>query len=75
MLKYTLTIQISWGHCDPAKIVFYPNYFIWFDQSAHLLFDKAGANMGDLIKQYLSLIEFFERTRRYATSYAVFCLK
>jgi len=52
MLKYTLTIRISWGHCDPAKIVFYPNYFIWFDQSAHHLFDKAGANMGDLMDQY-----------------------
>ena len=52
MQKYTLTIQISWGHCDPAKIVFYPNYFIWFDQSAHHLFDKAGANMGDLMDQY-----------------------
>ena len=52
MLNYTLTIQISWGHCDPAKIVFYPNYFIWFDQSAHHLFDKAGANMGDLMDQY-----------------------
>ena len=52
MLKFTLTIQISWGHCDPAKIVFYPNYFIWFDQSAHHLFDKAGANMGDLMDQY-----------------------
>ena len=52
MLKYTLTIQISWGHCDPAKIVFYPNYFIWFDQSAHHLFDKVGANMGDLMDQY-----------------------
>ena len=51
MLKYTLKIQISWGHCDPAKIVFYPNYFIWFDQSAHHLFDKAGANMGDLMDQ------------------------
>ena len=52
MLKYTLTIQISWGHCDPAKIVFYPNYFIWFDQSTHHLFDKAGVNMGDLMDQY-----------------------
>ena len=52
MLKYTLTIQISWGHCDPAKIVFYPNYFIWFDQSAHHLFDKAGASMSDLMDQY-----------------------
>ena len=32
MLKSTLAIHISWGHCDPAKIVFYPNYFsemIW----------------------------------------------
>ena len=52
MLKNTLTIRISWGHCDPAKIVFYPNYFIWFDQSAHHLFDKAGANMEDLMEQY-----------------------
>ena len=52
MLKYTLTVKISWGHCDPAKIVFYPNYFIWFDQSAHHLFDKAGANMSDLMDQY-----------------------
>ncbi len=52
MLKCTLIIQISWGHCDPAKIVFYPNYFIWFDQNAHHLFDKAGANMGDLMDQY-----------------------
>ena len=52
MLKCTLIIQISWGHCDPAKMVFYPNYFIWFDQSAHHLFDKAGANMSDLMDQY-----------------------
>jgi len=52
MLKNTLSVHIGWGHCDPAKIVFYPNYFIWFDQSAHHLFDKAGANMGDLMDQY-----------------------
>ena len=52
MLKTTLSVHIGWGHCDPAKIVFYPNYFIWFDQSTHHLFDKAGANMSDLIVQY-----------------------
>ena len=52
MLKNKLTIHISWGHCDPAKIVFYPNYFIWFDQSVHQLFDKVGANMGDLMEKY-----------------------
>jgi 4-hydroxybenzoyl-CoA thioesterase len=52
MLKNKLSLQIGWGHCDPAKIVFYPNYFIWFDQNAHLLFDKAGANMADLMEEY-----------------------
>lgn len=52
MLKNKLSFHIGWGHCDPAKIVFYPNYFIWFDQNAHLLFDKAGANMADLMEEY-----------------------
>ena len=42
MLKNLLSINVAWGHCDPANIVFYPNYFNWFDQSSHLLFDKAG---------------------------------
>jgi len=52
MLKNTISVKIGWGHCDPAKIVFYPNYFIWFDQSTHLLFDKAGINMSDLMKEF-----------------------
>tara|TARA_B100000579_G_C22288547_1_gene601565 strand:- start:59 stop:481 length:423 start_codon:yes stop_codon:yes gene_type:complete len=50
MFKSTLSINIEWGHCDPAKIVFYPNYFIWFDQSSHHLFSNAGLNMENLIK-------------------------
>ena len=52
MLKNTLSINVAWGHCDPANIVFYPNYFIWFDQSSHLLFDKAGANMSNLMNKF-----------------------
>ena len=52
MLKNTLSINVAWGHCDPANIVFYPNYFIWFDQSSHLLFDKAGADMNSLMKEF-----------------------
>ena len=39
------------GHCDPANIVFYQNYFIWFDQSSHLIFDEAGKNMSSLMKE------------------------
>ena len=50
ILKNSLSINVARGHCDPANIVFYPNYFIWFDHSSHLLFDKAGANMSSLMK-------------------------
>ena len=52
MLKNTLSINVAWEHCYPANIAFYPNYFIWFDQSSHLLFDKAGANMSSLMKEF-----------------------
>jgi len=26
-------LRIAFGDCDPAQIVFYPNYFKWFDAS------------------------------------------
>ncbi len=32
---FTLDIPVSFGHCDPAGIVFYPNYFRWFDRCFH----------------------------------------
>ena len=32
---FSMDIQISFGHCDPAGIVFYPNYFRWFDRCFH----------------------------------------
>jgi acyl-CoA thioesterase FadM len=32
---HTLRVSVSFGHCDPAGIVFYPNYFRWFDQCFH----------------------------------------
>ena len=36
------TIEIEFGDCDPARIVYYPNYFRWFDQGTHHLFAEAG---------------------------------
>jgi len=35
-------LEVSWGDCDPAQIVFYPRYFEWFDRSAHSLFRAIG---------------------------------
>lgn len=42
---FTLDIPISFGHCDPAGIVFYPNYFRWFDRCFHtFLRHRAGGH-------------------------------
>jgi len=35
-------IRVDWGDCDPAGIVFYPNYFRWFDECTSALFESAG---------------------------------
>lgn len=33
--------RIPWGDCDPAQIVFYPNYFAYFDEATQELFHAA----------------------------------
>jgi 4-hydroxybenzoyl-CoA thioesterase len=35
-------IRVEWGHCDPADIVFYPQYFAWFDACTTHLFESVG---------------------------------
>lgn len=35
-------LQIEWGDCDPAGIVFYPNYFRIFNKMTDALFTAAG---------------------------------
>ena len=34
--------RIEWGDCDPAAIVFYPNYFRMFNMATDALFEAAG---------------------------------
>lgn len=36
------TIRVQWGECDSAQIVYYPNFFIWFDECTGVLMEKAG---------------------------------
>ncbi len=37
----TRTVRIEWGDCDPAGIIFFPNYFRIFDASTAMLFEAA----------------------------------
>ena len=36
------TIQVEFGDCDPARIVWFPNFFRWIDASARHFFISAG---------------------------------
>lgn len=40
MLTNTREVEIEWGDCDAAGIVFYPRYFAMFDASTAYLLEK-----------------------------------
>jgi 4-hydroxybenzoyl-CoA thioesterase len=44
-------IAVEWGHCDPAGIVFYPNYLAWFDDCTSALFSAADLPTHTLFKE------------------------
>ena len=46
------TIDIEWGDCDPAQIVFYPRYLAYFDACTTALFKKAGLTKRQMLKTY-----------------------
>ena len=45
-------VQIQWGDCDPANIVYYPRYFEMFDDSTSILFEAAGFSKQDIVRKY-----------------------
>ena len=53
MLNLTRQVQIEWGHCDPAGIVFNSRFFEYFDWSTALLFERAlGMSKAEAIRKY-----------------------
>ena len=41
---FEATIPVSWGDCDPAGIIFYPNHFRFFDAVFQRFLQRVGAN-------------------------------
>jgi len=35
-------VQVGWGDCDPAGIVFYPRFYAWMDMVSHVLAREMG---------------------------------
>ena len=52
MLVNRRTLRIEWGQCDPAGIVFYPQYLIIFDTSTGWLFERTGLKPLEMRKKY-----------------------
>lgn len=52
MVSNRRRIRVDWGHCDPAGIVFYPNYFRWFDECTSALFESAGLPLPKLYREH-----------------------
>jgi 4-hydroxybenzoyl-CoA thioesterase len=45
-------IEVEWGHCDPAGIVFNPRFFEWFDAATASLFAHVGLPKAEMVKRY-----------------------
>jgi len=41
-LEHTTEFDVEFGDCDPAGIVFYPNFFRWMDAASRHFFTAAG---------------------------------
>jgi 4-hydroxybenzoyl-CoA thioesterase len=52
MFVNCIRIRVEFGDCDPAGIVFYANYFRWFDQCTSALFHAAGLPLRQLFKTH-----------------------
>lgn len=46
VLVHRCSQPVTFGDCDPAGIVFYPNYFAWFDRTFHDWLRRFGGHAG-----------------------------
>ena len=52
---FSLPVQLRWGECDPAGIIFYPTYFLWFDAATWNMFAQAGYHAKRMRAEHLAM--------------------
>jgi 4-hydroxybenzoyl-CoA thioesterase len=40
--EYSFDVRIGFGDCDPAGIVYFPNFYRWMDMAVHEMWERAG---------------------------------
>jgi YbgC/YbaW family acyl-CoA thioester hydrolase len=48
-------VQLHWGDCDPAGIIFYPTYFRWFDSATWAFFASVGYSAKRMRAEHLAM--------------------
>ena len=43
---------VEWAHCDAAGIVFYPHFYVWFDQATERLFKANRLSYAELRRDF-----------------------
>jgi 4-hydroxybenzoyl-CoA thioesterase len=56
MLVNRRNLRVEWGQCDPAGIVFYPQYLIILDTSTGWLFERTGLSPRAMREKYNDVI-------------------
>ena len=46
---------LAWGECDPAGIIFYPNYYRWMDEATWAMFAEVGYDAPRMRAEHFSL--------------------
>ncbi len=54
-MPFCFDVTVAWGDCDEAGIVFYPNYFYWFDSAFQALLRARGLNQRELRTRFGAL--------------------
>ncbi len=65
MSRHTIQYHVQWGDTDAAGIVFYPNYFRWFDYAALEFLRSLGIPLETLKAQYQVLVPIIEAGCRF----------
>jgi 4-hydroxybenzoyl-CoA thioesterase len=50
--EFVSEITVEWAHCDAAGIVFFPNFYVWFDQGTERLFTANGLSYAELERDF-----------------------
>lgn len=51
-LVHRRALRIAWGQCDPAGIVFYPQFLVMFDNGTAELFAHSGQSPSEMRRHY-----------------------